>query len=90
MAVAQHRRLAGKMQPVRIYQRMARGSDNLDVLQTRSRQTGRHELRRALNVGGMIGKSADAGDAKELLQLVEETVLVFLNENTSGWRHFPL
>ncbi len=60
------------------------------MLQARGRQTGRDESRGALDVGGVIGKSADAGDAEELLQLVQETVLVLFNKNTGGRRHIPL
>ena len=46
--------------------------------------------RGAVDVGDVLGQSADAGDAKELLQLFEETVLMLFNENIRGWRHLPL
>ena len=55
-----------------------------------ARQTVGDELGGALDVGGVLGQSADAGDAQELLQLVQETVLVLFNVSIGGRRHIPL
>ena len=38
----------------------------------------------------MLGKRADAGDAQESLQLVEEAVLIVFDEGVGGLGHTPL
>src|SRR5947207_3149358 len=54
MAIAQHGRLAGRMQPVGINQRVPFGGNDFDVLEPGGFQAVRHELRGALHVGCAI------------------------------------
>jgi hypothetical protein len=53
-------------------------------------QAGGDEIRRALNVRDVLRQRADAGDAEEVLQLREETILVGFDERVSGERHTSL
>ena len=76
MRVAQHGRLAGSVQPVGIDQRMALGRNGFDVLQPDAPKFGGHELGRLLHVGLVLLQRADAGDAEQVFQFVEETLLI--------------
>ena len=90
MPVAQHRRLAGRMQPIRINQRMTAGLDDLDVFQFRFVQAFGDELRGTLNIGDVFGERADAGDAEKILQLGEQANFVRFDKRISGEGHNPL
>ena len=53
-------------------------------------KTGRDEMRGFRDILGVGWQGADAGDAEELLQLIQEAVLMLINEGLGGWRHSPL
>ena len=48
------------------------------------------ELRRALDVGDVLGKRADAGDAEEVLQLGEQPVFMRFDKRVRGEGHTSL
>ena len=56
MAVAEHGRLAGGVQPVGVDQRMLAGRDDLDVLHARVPQALGDELGGALDIGACSGR----------------------------------
>ena len=87
MPVAQHGRLPGRVQPVGIHQRMSGGLDHLDVFHFRVVQAGSDECRRALDIGDVLGKRADAGDAEEVLQLGEQPVFMRFDKRVCGEGH---
>ena len=76
MAVAEHRGLAGRVQPIGVHQRMLAGRDDLDVLHARVAQAVGDELGGALDVRRVLGQGADARNADEFLQLGEQAVAV--------------
>src|SRR5205814_5728420 len=63
MSVAKHSRLSCSMQPVSIDQWMARGLDDLNILNADALEFVGDELRRALHVVLVLRKRADAGNA---------------------------
>ena len=87
MAVAEDGRLAGRVQPVGVDQRMALGFDQFDVLEAGGQQMVDDEFGGA--VGGLVilGKRGDAGDAQEVLQLFEEPGLVLFYVAVDGFGH---
>ncbi len=90
MPVAQHRRFAGSVQPVRINQRMPRGGDHLDVFHARFAQAGGHKLGRAAHIGGVFRERADAGNPQQFLQLFQQALAVGLDKIVCGLGHNPL
>ena len=87
VAVAKHGGLAGGVQPIAIDERIARGGNDLDVFQARAAQAFGHKLRGGSDVGLVLGKRADAGDAEEILEFFEQAVLVLLDKNIGGAVH---
>jgi hypothetical protein len=69
---------------------MAGGGNYLDMFHPRVRQTRGYKVRGPMNVARVGRLRADAGDAEELLQLIQEAFLVGFDESTRGWRHLPL
>ena len=64
------------------------GSRNdLDIFETSGLHAIGNELRGALHIRDMLGQGADAGDAKESLELVQEARFILLYEEVSGLRH---
>ena len=55
---------------------MALGGNDLDVLQTDAPKFGGHKFGRLLHVGLVLLQRADAGDAQQVFQFVEETLLI--------------
>ena len=66
---------------------MAGGGNHLHVLHAHSAQSAGDELGGAADVGGVIGQGTDAGNAEELLQLVEEARAVRLDKDVGSLRH---
>jgi hypothetical protein len=54
-----------------------RGND-LDVLHANAAQAIRHEISRAFYIRSVLRSRADAGDAQELLQLVQQAILMLI------------
>jgi len=78
MRVAQDRGLAGRVQPVGVDQRMALGRNDLHVLHADAAQTIGDKIRRAADVVFVLGRGAHAGDAKQVLQFTQKSLLVLL------------
>ena len=72
VAIAENGRPARRVQPIGIYQRVAVGLDQFNILQTRVFQLLRDELGRAVRVLRMLGQRGNAGDAQEIFQLFEK------------------
>ncbi len=85
--VAKHRRLARSMQPVGINQRVALSWDHLDVFHSNAPQFARHIVRRSQHVGFVLGKRADAGNAQEILQFIQEALLIVARVINCGGSH---
>ena len=66
---------------------MLGGGNDLDIFETRRFHAVGDELGGALDVGNVFRQSADAGDAQEGLQFVEETRFILLYEEVSGLGH---
>ena len=75
------------MQPIRVDQRVLRGGNDLDIFEAGRLHAVGDELRGAQDVGDMLGQSADAGDAKEGLELVQKARLILFYEEVSGLGH---
>src|SRR5205085_10486593 len=88
----EHGGLAGCTEPIAINQRMAGGGNHFDILDAGAREAGGYKLRGFADINRVVGKRADAGDAKELLQFFEEAILMGFNVGLSGscLRHPPL
>src|SRR4029079_11475451 len=84
VCIAQGRRFAGGMQPVGVNQRMPSSFDNLDVLEANAFQVVGSKLCRILDVRLVFFKRTDTGDAKQVLQLFQEALLVFARK-THRW-----
>ena len=74
--VHQHGGLAGCMQPVGVEQGMALGGNDLDILHADAAQFVGDKFRRLLHIALVLVQRADAGDAKEVLQFIQETRLI--------------
>ncbi|MND04853.1 hypothetical protein D3C83_253150 [compost metagenome] len=70
MAVAENSRLAGRVQPVGVDQRVARGLDHLDVFELGLAHRVGDELGGLAHVGLVFGLRGDARDTEELFELV--------------------
>src|SRR5262249_38268614 len=84
MRVTQHRRLVWCVQPVGIDQRMSLGGDDLHVFHTSGAQAASDELSSATNVIFVLGRGAHAGNAEQVFQLAQESLLVLLREGNGG------
>ena len=87
MAVTQHGRLAGRVQPICIDQRMVRGLDDLDIFEAGFAQAVGDEFGGAPDIGGMLGQGADAGNAEKGFQLFKKAVFVGFDECVGGLGH---
>ena len=76
VAVAQHGGLARRVQPVGIDQRMLAGRDDLDFSIPAWRRLSATNCAARSISGAMLGQGADAGDAQELLQLLEQAIVI--------------
>ena len=65
------------MQPVGVNQRMAFGRDDLDMLEADALQIVGHDFGGLANVVFVLFGGADAGNAKQVFQLVEKALLIF-------------
>ena len=74
--IAQRRRLARGVQPVGVNQRMALGGNDLDILEADALQIVGHHLGGLADIVFVLFGGADAGDAKQIFQLVEKALLV--------------
>jgi hypothetical protein len=90
VAVAQHRRFSGRVEPIAVNEGMARCWDNLNVFQPRRPQADGHELGRAPHIGRMRWLCANARNTQKLLQFVKEAVLVLFNESAGRSGHVPI
>src|SRR5581483_1795232 len=88
--VTQHRRLARRMHPVGINQRMFRRRNDLDILQPRRLQAVRDKLRRALHVRLVFRKSADRRNTEEGFQFIKEAIFIRFDKSVGGLGHPPL
>ena len=75
------------MEPIAIDQRIARGGNDFDIFQTRAAEALSHKLRGGRDVGLVLRKRADAGNAEEILEFFEQAVLVLLDKNIGGAVH---
>ncbi len=87
MAVTKNGWLALGVQPIAIDQRIAIGRNDLDMLDAGVFQAIGDEVGGSLDVGLVLGQSADAGDAEKILKLFEEAGLVLLDKRIGGLRH---
>ena len=87
MAIAKDRRLAGRMQPVGINQRVTFGFDEFHVLETGGHQVVDDKIGGAVGSLVIFGQSRDAGDAQEVLELFEEPGLVLFYVAVDGFGH---
>ena len=85
MRIAKHSRRARGMQPVGINQRMSLGRDDLDVLHADAPQLAGHVIRRPLDIGFVLRQGADAGNAQQVFQFIQKTLLVLAGKSY-GWR----
>jgi hypothetical protein len=69
---------------------MFRRGDDLDVLKPYGPQTIGDKSGGTLDIGGMIGKSADTRDPEEIFQFFKQPVFVLFNEGGGGLGHSPL
>jgi hypothetical protein len=67
VAIAQDGRFAGGMEPIAINQWIAGGGNNFDVLEAGAAQALGDEFGGGRDGGLVLGKRANAGDAKEVL-----------------------
>ena len=67
MPVAERGRLAGCMQPIGIHQRVSCCLDDLHVFQSDGAHLHSEKIGRAFDVGLVLGQSADARDAQQIL-----------------------
>ncbi len=66
MRIAERGRLARRMQPVGIDQRMPLGCDDLDVLHPNAAQFVGHIVGRPLHIRLVFRRGADAGNAQQV------------------------
>jgi hypothetical protein len=80
MAIAQQRRLAGRLEPFGVNQRVLvlPPRDNLHRLKTHLTKIVGHELGRALDVGFMLGECGDAGNAKKRFETFKISIVILL------------
>ena len=64
--------------------------DDLDVFELSVAHGLRDEFGGASNVSLMFGRGGDAGDAQELLELLQQAVFIGFDERLSRKRHIPL
>ena len=76
VAVDEHGRLAGGMQPVGIDQRMAFGLNQARVLHADALELGEQRLGGFAAVGRVLGQRGDGGNAQQSLQIIEKTGVV--------------
>jgi hypothetical protein len=76
VAVDHNRRLARRVQPVGIDNRMAAGLHDLDMFHAGGLHARRNPVRGATHIGGVGGQRRDAGDTQEIKQLFLETLLM--------------
>ena len=62
------------MQPVGIDQRMAFGRDDFDVLHSNAPQFAGDVIRCTLDIGFVLGRGADAGNAQKVFQFTGDVV----------------
>jgi hypothetical protein len=63
------------------------GGDDLDILDPRGSQTFSHKRRGRIDIGSMLRESADAGDAEELFQFLQQTLFVRFDKAIGGGGH---
>ena len=80
VAVEEDRRLAWRVEPVAVDHRMARRVDQLHVLHAGAGERVSGPLRGAPHVRGMLGKRADARDREILLQFINVSIAVDVDE----------
>jgi hypothetical protein len=78
MCVAESRGLAGGVKPVGVNQRMPRSGNDLDILKPNALEIRSDKFGRSTDVALVILQGADAGDAQQILKLVEEARLILL------------
>ena len=81
--IAQRGRLAGGVQPVGVNQRMALGGDDLDILKADALQVVGHHLGGLADIVFVLFGGADAGNAKQIFQLVDKALLIFAGVGNS-------
>src|SRR5208282_2049397 len=74
--IHQNGRLAMRMQPIGVKQRVPLGRDDLDIVHPNAAQLSRHKFRRLQHVAFVFIERADAGDAEKVLQLIDKTRLI--------------
>ena len=67
-------------EPIAVHDRVARGLDQLDVLQADLPHLVGGPFRAATHIGLMLGQRADAGNGEELLQLVDVAIALHVDE----------
>ena len=72
------------MQPVAVNQRMGLGGDDLDILEPDAFQVGRDHFSGLADIVFVFFGGADAGNAKQIFQLVEKPLLVLARIGNSG------
>ncbi len=82
--IAQRGGLAGGMQPVGVNQRMPLGRDDLDILEADALQVGGDHLGGLADIAFVFFGGADAGNAKQVFQLVEKALLILASIGNSG------
>jgi hypothetical protein len=87
MPITQHRRLARRMQPIGVNQRMLRGRNDFYILQPRIRQTASDKFRRPIHIFLIFRQRANARYPQKLEQLGKQTILVLLDKRGGGGGH---
>jgi len=78
------------VQPIRIHQGMFRGGNDFDIFESRMAEAIGDESGGAVDVRSMLGEGADAGNAEEFFQFVEEAIFILFDEGIGGLRHASL
>src|SRR6266568_431655 len=84
MRIAKRSGRARGVQPVGINQRMSLGRDDLDVLHADAPQLASHVIRRPLDIGFVLRQGADAGNAQQVFQFIQKTLLVLAGKSDGG------
>ena len=64
------------MEPIGIDKGMALSGDDFHVFHTNSPEFVGHVFSRFLDIGFMLGRRADAGDAKQIFEFIQESLLI--------------
>ena len=87
MRVAENGGLSGGMQPVGINKRMSLGGDDLNIFHADAAQFAGYVVGGLFNVGLVFFEGADAGNAKEIFEFVQETLLITAGKIDCGRGH---